>query len=873
MIQKKTILLNHPNGESDLDSLSSRLLIDFSDLPTTSIEEYATSSEQISLLCGLNRRGSRRISKVVCRVLYCFRPATLVEHSVSLVSDGSGWALRFRFVTDPIDVSKPQTASALNNLVRSGGTLDQFEIIGEPTHGCTIQCSQKLPSQFEVPTARELKQWLRVIGKGSWEDAFEAVTRHYLSDRAKLKQLRDGISIRREVLNDDQQQANTLLSLIAGKTDNAVMLLDGVGKIEWVNDATCQTFDLDAKRILNTRVQTLFFSATDARSSKADAEASLDPSQLDFGKSLERGHSFTVEYFREPNSEISLWISFQLTPVRDEHDIIVRWIAIGSDVTQRRKAELAMQSAKEAAENANRAKSDFLAMMSHEIRTPMNAIIGMTELALGTALTSEQHEFLTTAHQSSQSLLQILNDILDLSKVEAARLTLEQIEFSLADLVRETMDTLIVLANNKGITLTSSFPPSVPDRLIGDPVRIRQVFMNLLGNAIKFTNQGKVEFLGVMIDETPTEVTLHCTVRDTGVGIAQEKTSRIFEAFYQADASVNRNFGGTGLGLAITAELVELMGGQIWVESQLGVGSSFHFVVSLAKPNSLRTRNRTRARRATAVEIGSPVTPAVQREPIMASLAANPLNILVVDDHPSNRTLACEILRRRGHHCQQCSSGVQAFQQLKQERFDVVLMDLQMPEQDGLETTQKIFEQLPELSRLPIIALTAYVTKEDRDRCADAGMVDYLSKPVNARVLIETVERWGNVATPLAAQSAAPKIEIAHFQSALDRLGGDNQLLQLQMGFFLDETPQLLEHLRTAIIDQDAPTLHLNAHRLKGLVQCYDDPTATRLATALEQLSLKVPSFEAAAAMLQELSESIGPMRQRIEAHLNGRRD
>ena len=376
-----------------------------------------------------------------------------------------------------------------------------------------------------------------------------------------------------------------------------------------------------------------------------------------------------------------------------------------------------------------------------------------------------------------------------------------------------------------------------------------------------------------MLEQVENSLTLRFEVIDSGIGISEEKQQKLFRSFVQADASTTRNYGGTGLGLAITAELIELMGGQIWVESQLGVGSNFHFIVSLAKPNSQRSRNRTRTRRATNAEIPAPLSPNSTGEPIMTSTVAIPLNILVVDDHPSNRTLACEILRRRGHRCQQSSSGRQALQQLEQERFDVVLMDLQMPEQDGLETTQMIFDRLPELSRLPIIALTAYVTNDDRDRCADAGMVDYLSKPVNARVLIETVERWGIAAATSTAQPNPPPAEVNCFQSALDRLGGDKQLLQLQMGFFLAETPQLLQHLKTAILKKDAQTLHLNAHRLKGLVQSYDDATATGLATSLERISLKGQSFEAADEILQELCESIGPMRRRIEAHLRGTGD
>ncbi|HEX4649448.1 MAG TPA: response regulator, partial [Steroidobacteraceae bacterium] len=376
------------------------------------------------------------------------------------------------------------------------------------------------------------------------------------------------------------------------------------------------------------------------------------------------------------------------------------------EIVMRERAEAELLVAKRAAEEANRAKSDFLANMSHELRTPMNAIIGLTQVALQTELSAEQREYLELVRGSGESLLAIVNDILDISKIEAGHLAVETIPFSLRECTGDAMKALLIHADAKQLDLSWEIAPETPDALLGDPLRLRQILLNLVGNAIKFTREG-----GVLVRVKPQasskeELSCYFSVRDTGVGIPPEKQAVIFAPFQQGDASTTRHYGGTGLGLTISARLVELMRGRIWLESTPGAGSTFHFTVRFGL-----------AARAPAAAPGRAAADSLEPQ-----AGARKLAVLLVEDNSVNRRLAEIVLTRRGHAVTPVDSGATALEALRGRRFDLVLMDVQMPGMDGIETTRAIREsEQQDGVRVPIIALTAHAMAEDRERCLRAG--------------------------------------------------------------------------------------------------------------------------------------------------------
>ncbi len=411
---------------------------------------------------------------------------------------------------------------------------------------------------------------------------------------------------------------------------------------------------------------------------------------------------------------------------------------VGFDVTEIKVAQQSLETLLEAAQAAVRTRNEFLANMSHEIRTPINGIMGMTLLALQTELNAEQMSYLRTVSGSADSLLEIVNDILDFSKIESHKLELEILEFDPRQCVQEAMRQLELRAREKGLELSSRVASGMPERLAGDPRRLRQVLMQVVGNAIKFTEAGEVA-LWVEEEAGPADqVRLHFQVKDTGIGISREKLETIFAAFHQADGSSTRKYGGTGLGLAIASRLVQLMGGRFSVESELGVGSTFHFTLGFG----------VAAAPSKAAEAGA----AAQSQ--VAADAGDPrvLHILLAEDNPVNRKVAVGLLQKRGHRVHTAENGLEALLALETGSFDVVLMDIQMPEMDGLQTTVAIREaERASGAHLPIIAMTAHAMKGDREICLAAGMDAYITKPIMPKELFAKLQE----VVPIPAESPA----------------------------------------------------------------------------------------------------------------------
>ncbi|MCL4801254.1 MAG: response regulator [Burkholderiales bacterium] len=512
------------------------------------------------------------------------------------------------------------------------------------------------------------------------------------------------------------------------------------------------------------------------------------------------------------------------------------------------------EHARAAAEAASRAKSQFLANMSHEIRTPMNGIVGMAELLASTRLDDRQRRYIEALHRSAESLLDIINDVLDLSKIEAGRLELATTDFDPRATVTEVVELMRVRAEGKGLALELRVADAVPPRVHGDPIRLRQVLTNLVGNAIKFTERGGVR---VSIGPEPGAAApmLRVEVADTGIGLTAEQSSRIFEAFTQGDASHTRKYGGTGLGLAISRDLVALMGGEIGVSSLPGRGATFWFTVAVAPAS------------ASAAE------PAAAEPARLAPLAGR---VLLVEDNELNQVVARGMLEALGLTVVTAANGLEAMAALAQRRYDLVLMDCQMPELDGFEATRRIREREAAggVRRSTIVALTANAVSGDRERCIAAGMDDYLAKPFRLTDLHETCSRWLRAsaaeAVPAAAADAPVEADagtpVALDPAALERLRemqrpGQPDVVAAVVGLFIDRSATLFASLREATAAADAAVARRAAHSLKS--NCMH-VGANGLAALFKRAELAAGDADLAA---------VARLAQRIEPELNAVRE
>jgi hypothetical protein len=552
------------------------------------------------------------------------------------------------------------------------------------------------------------------------------------------------------------------------------------------------------------------------------------------------GEPFQGEIINYSKSGHEYWLDINLVPIKDESGKVTHFAALERDITEKKDFEKQLLRAKEYAEETNKAKSEFLANMSHELRTPMNGIIGMCELLMDTSLNGDQKEMAKTLRSSSENLLTMLNDILDISKVESGDLKLEDVAFDVSIAVSEMIQLFTPVAMDKKLKLEAKISDNVPTCIMGDPGRLQQILRNLITNALKFTEVGGIT-INVNVSNQRGLPEIYFQVKDTGIGVPEEKLEAIFQKFTQADTSITRRYGGTGLGLAITKQLVEMMGGIIGVESTVGYGSIFYFCIPIKA----------------APENAVPVNVIPDFEKRDVQIATN-VKVLAVDDHPINRMFIDKLLRKMGiRNIEFAENGLDAILMLKVNKYDMVFMDCQMPEMDGYTATRHIRKNEDKDSHIPIIAMTANAMVGDREKCLAAGMDDYISKPVKADKLRKILEKWTNEVKPTAAETAeeivqeniardaTAAVDMEHLAMYTD---GDKEQEKELFGIFLEQADICIKVLDDNVIGGSCEQWRKSSHKLKGaaatlgahkLAELCKDAESSYLETSERKLELK----------------------------------
>ena len=769
----------------------------------------------------------------------------------------------------------------------------------------------------------------------------------------RTRELQKEIGVRTRAQQQLAQRTEFLNSLIQ-TSPVAIVVLDPESKLQMCNPAFESLFRYKESDIVGRSIEEIVGSREREDELKKIVQRMSERREIHLTTQRKRSDGSVVD------------VELDAVPLIAD-DRIAGFLGMYQDITERVRAEQALYRAKEAAEAASRAKSEFLANMSHEIRTPMNGIIGMTELALDTRLNAEQREYLEMVQTSAHSLLVLLNDILDFSKIEAGKLDLEPADFGLRRSLGETLKTLGYRAHQKGLELTWRVAENVPDELIGDVNRLRQVVVNLVGNALKFTDAGEVILEVQREDALPDGVVLHFRVRDTGIGIPREKQALIFAPFTQADSSTTRKYGGTGLGLGISTRLIEMMGGKIWVESEPGRGSTFHFTAhfgisgvrgreaqaavnaalqgkhvlamddnetnrrillehlrrwgALPKTASgltealrfLNARRREGERFSLIVtdmqmpgadglaliealrampeyrkvpvlvlssgtelsreakeklRIAGHLTKPVQASELLQGIAKalsrtveaqvqddpndiesrdvnqKHLTVLLAEDNSTNRLVAKRLLEKHGHRVLAAENGAEAVATFEREgqQMDAILMDIQMPEMDGLTAIRAIRAREKEGGgHVPIIALTAHAMKGDREKCLEAGADDYLTKPLHTPDLLAVLARVadGSMAAErtVTEEKANGPTAACDWTAALALMDGDRELLEEVARLFVEEWPKTKAELEESIEKRELKTSERLAHSLKGAAAHFGAPRASEAAFELEKLA------------------------------------
>ena len=679
------------------------------------------------------------------------------------------------------------------------------------------------------------------------------------------------ITSQRQTEREKRRQQATLESLINSIPDR-IFYKDLEGRFLGCNTAFAVSTGRTVEEICGLTEYDLF--------PRHVADEMIEWQQSVLAQLAESSHEILVSY---PDGQ-RVRFETKISPLWDEPGKARGVLGVSRNINERKKIEEEVRCAKETAEQATQMKSDFLANMSHEIRTPMNAIIGLSHLALKTDLTARQRDYIAKVQSSGQHLLGVINDILDFSKVEAGKLDLEHTEFELEKLLDSTATLISEKSHAKGLELVFEVAPDVPPNLVGDSLRLGQILLNYANNAVKFTDKGQIVIAVRASERTEKDVLLHFRVQDTGIGLSSEQMSRLFQSFSQADASTTRRFGGTGLGLAICKRLAELMGGEVGVESELGKGSTFWFSarLSIEADGAGMIQNVLRGRPDEASPADAPRRAADQR--LQALRGAR---ILLVEDNEINQQVARELLEDAGFVVEVADNGQIALAMAQQDSFDMVFMDMQMPVMDG-ETATREMRKLERLANLPIVAMTANAMEQDRSRCMDAGMNDYLIKPIDPHDMECILLRWirprraaragvGAAELPARAVStpaASMEDELPQGIPGLDtklglsRMMGKKSLYLAMLRRYLAGQRGVVTEMRQALAAGDRITAERVAHTTKAVSGSIGATLVQDCAATLEAEIRGNRSASEVERLLDELETPLGKLLDALARHL-----
>lgn len=686
-----------------------------------------------------------------------------------------------------------------------------------------------------IPDERE---WTYIRKDGSRFPVLLSITSLYNEN----KEITGFLGIGHDITEEKRKnQEINKLSLVAKNTQNGVLISNSDGNVEWVNDGFTRITGYTSEEILGKTPSSLLLGPNSNMETIAYAR-----------KKQEEKEPYYIEILNYHKSGRPFWISIVNTPVKEENELKGKHIEIVNDITEKKKTEFRLVHAKDMAEQSAKVKEQFLANMSHEIRTPMNSIIGFTELLMRSKLNSDQQDSVSAIRQAGDNLTVIINDILDFSKIEAGKLNIEHTLFSFQEVIKTVKSLFALKAKQKNIKLIFNIDHKIPEALIGDSVRLDQVLINLVSNAMKFTSKGWIEVSAELKSIAENRCIIQFKVEDTGIGIPKDKLEMVFQSFTQASSDTTRKYGGTGLGLSIVDQLVKLMGGTLSLKSNEGTGTLFSFTLEFEKASD-----------EDIVLINKVIAPA-------ENVDLKGMKILLCEDNEMNQRLVDKIIRKQWNaDLDIAPNGKEGFELFKQNEYSIILMDMQMPEMDGFETTRRIRKYRDaKKAQVPIMAMTADALVEERKKCFEAGMNDYLSKPFKQGELLHKIlTLTGNESKQHYPQENNSD-SLVNTQSLKELTGGDDVFMAEMIEIYLRNTPLMLKEMKVSFKKLEFEKLKRTAHKIKSSFGMMGMNEPLQIADEIELVDEKNCDQNLLKVKLERLAELIAGSEKELKREL-----